>query len=89
MAHHHVRNLWSEFTSRLTDAGVKADVCFEYISGRKINGTAGEAEMAADRGFWPQLRNSFGLGRGTSSCKVEHAGIRHTTSLCSFLPINH
>lgn len=63
----------------LTNAGVEAGVCFEDIISREVNNITAEAQMAADRGLWLQLRNSFCLGRGTGACMEENTGIRYKT----------
>lgn len=55
----------------LTNAGVKAGVCFEDIISREVDSIAGEAEVAAERAFWMQLRNGFSLSRGAASCKTK------------------
>lgn len=55
----------------LTDAGVKAGVCFEDIISSKVDSITREAEVAAERGFWVQLRNGFSLGRRAGSCKTK------------------
>lgn len=53
----------------LTDAGVKAGVCSEDIISGEVDSITGEAEVAAERAFWMQLRNGFSLSRGAASCK--------------------
>lgn len=56
----------------LTNAGVKTGVRFEDVIRREVNSVTGEAEMAADGGFWLQLCNSVSLSRGTRSCRAEN-----------------
>lgn len=55
----------------LTNAGVKASVCFEDIISREVDNITGEAEVAAERGFWMELKNGFSLSRGAGSCKTK------------------
>lgn len=59
-----VMNLLCDLNSvNLTNAGVKACVCSEDITGREVNSVAGKAEKAADRFLWLELWNSLHLGR--------------------------
>lgn len=55
----------------LTNAGVKAGMCFEDIISSKVDSIAGEVQVAAERCFWMQLRNGFSLSRGAGSCKTK------------------
>lgn len=53
----------------LTDARVEAGLRLQDVVGGEVDDVAGEAELAADRGFWPQQRKSVGLGSGAASCE--------------------
>lgn len=66
----------------LTNAGVKAGVCSEDIISGEVDSIAGEAEVAAERGFWMQLKNGFSLSSGAASCKNQR-----TLALIRPLPI--
>lgn len=52
----------------LTDAGVEAGLRFQDVTGGKVDDVTGEAELAADGGFWLQQGNGFGLGSAAGSC---------------------
>lgn len=60
---------------RRTTAGVKVGVSFKDAACWEINSIAGKTQVASDRGFWLQLRNGFGLGRGAGSCRIHYSGI--------------
>lgn len=52
----------------LTDAVVEAGLRSQDVVGGEVNDVAGEAELAADGGFWPQQGKSFDLGGRAGSC---------------------
>lgn len=67
-------------TRILTDAGVKGGVRSEDVASGEVDSVAGEAEVAAERRFWMQLRNGFSLSRRAASCKNQ-------TTLASMRPL--
>jgi len=52
---HDVYTIIKHLFLSLTNAGVKADVGSEDVTGREVNRVTGEEEMAAYRCFWLQL----------------------------------
>lgn len=52
----------------LTDAVVEAGLRSQDVVSGEVNNVAGEAELAADGGFWPQQGKSFDLGGRAGSC---------------------
>lgn len=69
-----IDSVWPEFRSVLTNAGVKAGVCFEDVISWEVDRVTGKAGMAAYRCFWLQLWNRLSLGGGASSCSVKNNG---------------
>lgn len=67
-------------TTTLTDAGVKGGVRSEDVASGEVDGVAGEAEAAAERRLWVQLRNGLSLSRRAASCKNQ-------TTLASTQPL--